>query len=534
MNLSKTEQDNIVFELANNPELFNEYKNKLDEYKNIFENITENKIDKNKLMSIQEDMNNYTNQLKEINKEIKIKEPKEYKEIYDHVFNKKRNIFLTGMAGTGKSQSILCIKRDCEKKGIKCDITSTTGISAININGQTIHRFSGIKTGDKPLDQILKNIAYTNKDCIKRIKECKLLILDEVGMLGKRNFEIINSVFKHFRKSRLPFGGIQIILTGDFLQLSPVNDDYCFESEVWDQLDLDYIIMDTPYRYKSLQHYEMLKRIRLGKPSKNDIKILQSRVHAYKIYEKMLEFPIETISEHTGFNKYISKIINNYLDLTNDIKPTRLFATKVNVNEYNTRELNELPTTEYTFKCIDDIEQKNECSDHYYNDKIFKHYEEYMDTIVPRKIVLKEKAQVILTKNLDVEGGLSNGSRGIIEKIEMGENPKIKVLFLNGKTVDIEYEDFIHEDRNFIFTRKQIPLILGFAITIHKSQGMSLDLVIMDLGPSLFQEALAYVSLSRVKTLEGILITKLFPAKIKVNTRALEFENFIMSNKNDF
>lgn len=524
MNLSKEDQDNIVLKLASNPELLNEFKNKINEYKNILDN---NKVDKNVLVSIQ----NNLNEVKEIKNnnhiEIKIQEPNEYPIIYNAVFNKKRNILIHSMAGTGKSQSILCIKRDADKKRIKCDITSTTGISAINIKGQTIHRFSGIKTGERPLDQILKNIAYTNKDCIKRIKECELLVLDEVGMLGKRTFELVDKVFKHFRKNKLPFGGIQVILTGDFLQLPPINDDFCFESEIWDQLNLQLIRMDTPYRYKSLEHYEMLKRIRLGKPTKNDIKILQSRVNVYKIYEKIIEYPIESISEFTKLNKDLSKIIYKYTDFSNNIKPTRLFATKVNVNDYNMKELNELSTKEYTFTCKDDIEQKNESFD-YYNDKIFKHYQEYMDTVVPNKIILKEKAQVILTKNLDVESGLSNGSRGIIVKIDcsLSNDPTIKVLFLNGQTVDIKYEDFIQEDKNYIFTRKQIPLILGFAITIHKSQGMSIDRVIMDLGPSLFQEALAYVSLSRVKTLDGILITRLFPSKIKANTRALEFEEF--------
>lgn len=532
MNLSKDEEYNIVLKLASNPELLNEFKNKINKYKNILDNnqidkniLNNNQIDKNVLISIKNDLN----ELKNNHKEIKILEPKEYKEIYHHVFTKKRNVFLTGIAGTGKSQSILCIKRDSDKKRIKCDITSTTGISAINIKGQTIHRFSGIKTGERPLDQILKNIAYTNKECIKRIKECELLVLDEVSLLGKRTFELLDKVFKHFRKNKLPFGGIQIILTGDFLQLPPINDDFCFESEIWDQLDLQVIIMDTPYRYKSIEHYKMLKRIRLGNPTKNDIKILQSRADTYKIYENITEHPIESISEFTRLNKDLSKIIYKYLDLLN-IKPTRLFATKVNVNDYNMKELGELSTKEYTFKCKDDIEQKNESFD-WYNDKIFKHYQEYMDTMVSNKIILKEKAQVILTKNLDVENGLSNGSRGVIVKIEISDDPTIKVLFLNGQIVDIKYEDFIQEDKNYIFTRKQIPLILGFAITIHKSQGMSIDRVIMDLGPSLFQEALAYVSLSRVKTLDGILITKLFSSKIKANVRALEFEKFIMNNK---
>src|SRR5579872_1788118 len=126
-----------------------------------------------------------------------ILEPKEYKQkIYKEVFINKRNIFLSGLGGTAKSQAILCIKRDSELKNKICNITSTTGISAINVNGQTIHRFSGIKLGDKPFSEITKNIAYYNKNCIKRIKECEILIIDEISMLGQRTFELIDKVFK--------------------------------------------------------------------------------------------------------------------------------------------------------------------------------------------------------------------------------------------------------------------------------------------------------------------------------------------------
>ena len=539
MNLSLDKLDNISIELAHNPDLLTLFKNLLNESKNEFKNELSSDFKNtqklfNTFKSLTEKENKVNTEIKKIETKnnIVIQEPREYKKIYIYVFNKKRNIFLTGLGGTGKSQALLCIKRDSDLQNKICYVTSTTGISAVNLRGQTIHRFSGIKIADKPIDVILKNIAMKNKECINRIKECEILILDEVSMLGQNVFEIIDRVFKHFKKNKLPFGGIQLILSGDFLQLKPVNDEFCFKSNLWEQLNLKTIIMKTPYRYSSLYHFEMLKRIRLGTLNKDDIKILQSRVKAYKEYEKMTENQVESFQEYIKLSKDICKIIHKYTDFDNVIKPTRLYSTKINVNDFNMRELDKLSGREYIFMAKDsciDVETEDEID----NVKVIQNYREYMDQTVPNKQILKEKAQVILTKNIDVDSGLSNGSRGVILNITKSPETKelvVKVLFKNDLIVDINYQEFIQEDKHYKFTRKQIPLILGFAITIHKSQSMSLDYAIIDLGPSLFQSALGYVALSRVRTLDGILITKLFPTKIKADPEAIEFEKSITEN----
>ena len=235
-------------------------------------------------------------------KEI-VMEPIEYKEIKKYVFEKKRNILLHSMGGTGKSQALLCIKRDCERDNIICYTTSTTGISSFNIRGQTIHRFSGIGIADKSVEITIKKISK-NKDCIKRIKECQILILDEISMLGVKTFDLIDRVFKHFRSSRLPFGGLQVVLTGDVLQLQPIGDDFCFESDIWEKLNLKIFKMKRPYRYMSsnpakrkenIKHFQMLKRLRLGTQTKEDEKVLQTRVKAFKEYEKVIENPVKYV-----------------------------------------------------------------------------------------------------------------------------------------------------------------------------------------------------------------------------------------------
>jgi ATP-dependent DNA helicase PIF1 len=461
--------------------------------------------------------------------ERKIPEPIEYKEIKRYVFEEKRNIFLTGLGGTGKSQALLCIKRDCELKGIICYTTSTTGISGYNIRGQTIHRFSGIGIADKGIEIILRKISK-NKDCIKRLKDCQILILDEISMLGLNTFTIIDKVLKHFRKNKLPFGGVQLVLTGDFLKLPPIVDEYCFESDLWEKFNLKIIKMNRPYRYKSKKHFEMLKRIRLGKHTKEDVKILETRVKAFKEYEKVIQDPVKCIQEYSRINKNICKIISKYVNFESIVKPVRLYSTKVDVNTFNKNELDKLPGKEHIFIATDNAVSIKNGEELDIED--LKYHKEYMDTFISNKIILKENAQVILTKNLDVESGLSNGSSGIILSITYGEinenkNPIIKVQFKHGITENITIEEFVNEDNKIKYIRKQIPLILGFASTIHRSQGMTLDYAIIDLGNTLFQEALGYVAISRLKTLDGILIMKLMATKIKANKRALEFEESI-------
>ena len=241
-------------------------------------------------------------------------------------------------------------------------------------------------------------------------------------------------------------------------------------------------------------------------------------------YKKVIDNPVKSISEYTKIKKNVCRIIEKFVDFESEIKPTMLFSTKVDTNAFNKNELDKIKEKEYVFIAKDyasntETEEELDVED-------MKYYKENMDTFIPNKIVLKEKAQVILVKNIDVEIGLSNGARGIVLEIKMNEDntPIVKVLFKHGITENIPICDFTDEFNKIKYIRKQIPLILGFASTIHRSQGMTLDYASMDLGPSLFQEALGYVALSRVRELDGILLVKLIPSKIKANKRGLEFE----------
>jgi ATP-dependent DNA helicase PIF1 len=397
-----------------------------------------------------------------------------FEELKHIVLNEKRNVFLSGAGGCGKSYLVQQLKKECVKLGVKMTVTSTTGISAVNIGGSTIHSWSGIGISTN-IDQICNTIVKFKKT--SQWKETKILCIDEISMLGKQTFEVLHHVAQNVRRNfDKPFGGLQVILTGDFMQLAPVKDEFCFKSTLWESLNLHNIILKNPFRFSDMKYYEMLQRIRHGKQTVQDISLLQDRVEAYKKYQ------------------------------VQDINPTTLFSTNINVDEYNNKELLKIREKEWIFTAKD--------SDPFAT-RIFN------TSGIPEVITLKRGAQVMLTRNLDLEKELCNGSRGVIMHIETGN---VYVKFNNGDIHPIAHFTFEVEDGGILRSRVQMPLKLAYALTIHKSQGSSLDCAIIDLGPKLFSSALAYVALSRVRSLDGLYISSLSPTKIKCDQEAMEFD----------
>jgi ATP-dependent exoDNAse (exonuclease V) alpha subunit len=432
-----------------------------------------------------------------------------YPELYKAIFKDRRNILISGIGGTGKTYSLNLIRNECQKVGIKCEVTSTTGTSAHAIKGNTIHRFSGIKLGTKPLATILADIKK-KKDKVKGWKDIQILIIDEVSMLGAKTLKLINDVGQHIRYGGkimkdiknskhsveiLPFGGVQVIFSADFLQLPPVNDEFAFKSPVWEKLNLFNFRMVYPYRYPDISHFEMLSRFRTAQFTPEDVQILRTRVKEYEIYRQ---------KERWG-------------QINEEIKPTRIYSLNRDVETVNMQELEKLEGDIVAYECNDVIIPKNKENHNFH----VHEYTEFLDTVAEREIYLKEKAQVMLTTNLDVESGLTNGSRGVVMSCE---DNLIAVKFKNGETINITPYPYEHEDDEVIAVRHQFPLKLAWSYSIHKSQGATLDYAIIDLGTSLFCPALGYVALSRCRTLNGLYIVNIVPDKIKADPEALKFE----------
>lgn len=401
-----------------------------------------------------------------------------YEKLLTYVKDKK-NIFLTGPGGCGKTTSISRLKKELPE----IIITSTTGVSAVAINGVTIHSFCGIgviKTHDS-FEDIMKRVKKSRYYRI--IKDCTILVIDEISMMGAEYFDTMNDVFKVVRNCEKPFGGIQVILTGDFLQLPSIGDKMCFKSEAWKELDLNVIYLQEVFRFTDKNYSDMLSRLRLGKGTFDDNKKIYERFFAYKELENKID------------------------DLS--VKPSFLFGKRIDVYEKNIEELNKLPGNIIEIKSEDSVKDKQDL--------------ELLENVAPNILNLKKGAQVMITINLDVDLGLVNGTRGIVHEIL---NDRIYLKLINNKFYEIIRNEFIYEKplTKSKIIRKQFPLILAFSLSIHKIQGASLDSAVIDLGSnSIFEASQAYVALSRVRSFDGLYIMRFNPKTLFVNKDALEF-----------
>jgi ATP-dependent DNA helicase PIF1 len=393
-----------------------------------------------------------------------------------NMMNEKHNVFLTGGAGVGKSyviqQFIEQYRNNKYNKPYSLGITSTTGVSAILIGGKTLHSWAGIGLGKGDLIEKVKS----NINSLQRWACVKTLIIDEISMLNPRLFERLDKVARHFRDSEKPFGGIQLIVVGDFCQLPVVKGEgnFCFNTDIWAECDFKVVNLTQVIRQENLDFANILQELRLGEVSDKTKKLLLSR---------------------TG--KWNRQTVNK-----DGIKPTLLYSTNKNVDELNNKELDELikngmKSKKYIVKVNT---KRTKLSMIEVNNLI-----EYK--IKDIKIIeLAIGAQVMLTKNIAVEQGLANGSRGVVVGFNEEKNNMPIVKFINGikETITLYKTKYIDADVELII--EQIPLKLAWATTIHKSQGATLDYVVANLS-NIFEYGQAYVALSRAKSLENLYLT---------------------------
>lgn len=416
------------------------------------------------------------------------------------------SVMLHGPGGTGKSYTLRkLVKKLTDEKKIVFS-TATTGIAAVNLSDNseflvtTLHSFAGIGTGDKKED-ILLSIIKTKNNCFVRWKTCEILIIDEISMLGSELFRKLDYIAKCIRGNDKPFGGIILVMSGDFLQLPPVKDNWIFTSQTWNDLQIKPFIFETPKRYDDIEFFELLLRARIGKLTQKDIKILKIRVNTYSNYFKHLS----TLSPQQQL-------------LT--VKPTIFHSKRCDVDEYNKNELTKLDGNPVPFKAEDKFELYS--TRKYLKASKEAEYLKILDEQVPRIISFKPGAQVMLRKNLNIEAGLVNGSRGVIIAIKNGT---ILVKFIDGTIIPISAHETIIYTKKAKISRLQIPLVLAYALTIHRSQGNTLDSAIIDLGSSIFADGQAYVALSRCRNISGILISKFDPNVIRADIKAVNYSH---------
>ena len=410
---------------------------------------------------------------------------KNQEKAYSYMVNRK-NIFITGPAGVGKTAVIKSFMRNYQTSR-EIAVTSTTGTSALLINGTTIHSYLGIGYGNQTIEYLVKKIYGWNW-LYKRWISVECLFIDEISMLDPELFDKIEEIARIVRKNEKPFGGIQLVLSGDFLQLPCVGtSSFCFESKSWDKCIDETIYLNKIIRQGNKTFQNVLNSIRKGKITEDVKKILDSRIG---------------------------------VELDNDygIKPTKLYSKNYDVDIINNKELDILAEDgkEFYEYEMEVVVQSNVGNKNSIKEKFYK------NCTAPKNLQLCIGAQVMLLKNLDLQNGLANGSRGVVTSF-VADIPVIR--FLNGVERVIDYDIWeVSENDKKILRATQIPLKIAYAISIHKSQGCSLDYAEIDLS-EIFEYGQAYVALSRVKSLDGLSIIDIDYDFIKAHPKALEYYN---------
>ncbi len=382
------------------------------------------------------------------------------------------NVFLTGGPGSGKTYVVNQYVNYLKERRIDPAITASTGIAATHLGGMTIHAWSGLGARSA-LDHYALDKLTTNETVSNRIRRARVLIIDEVSMLSAETLESVEEICRTIRQETSPFGGLQVVLVGDLFQLPPVKPkmttkrsdpgmlrgsglDLAYQSRVWRDLDLVVCYLTEQYRQKDHSLTSVLSAIRKGAFSDNHFEILNGQ-----------KASMEEVPE----------------------RAPKLFTHNLDVDRINNDQLRKLKDRGRVFEMRTQGRAnlvaglKRGC-------------------LSPENLVLKIDAIVMFTKN-DFSSGFVNGTLGRVIKFNSGDGlPVVKTN--SGKIIKVEPMDWTVEEFGVVKARiNQLPLRLAWAITVHKSQGMSLDSAAMDLS-GVFEFGQGYVALSRIRSLSGL------------------------------
>ncbi len=392
------------------------------------------------------------------------------------------NVFLTGAPGAGKTFVINQYIAWLEAAGLSVAVTASTGIAATHIGGLTIHSWSGIGTRDTLTHADLDHIV-TKEHIVKRLKRTHVLIIDEISMLDGTLLDMVNVVLRTARGRKEAFGGLQVILVGDFYQLPPVRRvgdvaRYAFESRAWDDLRPLICYVDEQHRQSDELLLGLLSSIRRGEVEEEHYTLLNE----------------QTSIDYEG------------------IEPTRLYTHNADVDAVNLDKLNELRGMARSYKATGK-------GSTVLVESLLR------NCLSPALLTLKEDAMVMCTKN-NFEGGYANGTLARVVSFSTEGHPIIETADKRHLTIEPTSWEVV-EDGKVRASIEQYPLRLAWAITVHKSQGMSLDAAEMDLSKS-FVYGQGYVALSRVRSLAGLKVLGVNATALQVDPRVIgQDERFV-------
>eukprot|EP00903_Cladosiphon_okamuranus_P010532 g9962.t1 len=420
-----------------------------------------------------------------------------------------KSVFVSGAAGTGKSFVLKKLREALKEAGKEPStfFTATTGKAAVGIGGCTIHRFAGIRLGQGRAEQLAAT-ARLNHNARENWRKCEVLVIDEISMMSAELFDKLNIVGQRLRGNSLPFGGVQLVLCGDFFQLPPIGvkdgtADFCFNARCWNDAVPESIILQQVIRGHNAQEdrasggggqaaspapfggggregargggggWGMSAPGGGGAPARSGVRGPSLETH------------------------------------------TRIFSKKKPCEEFNMEQLGRIKGPSEVFRAID-----NGAS------AAFK------DCVADERLELKVGAKVLLLQNLDTSAGLVNGATGVVTEFvqESGHTlPKVEFEAVEGVNAGksmsevIRFAEFsINVGKRVVATRTQLPLRLGWALTVHKSQGMTMRNVVLSMR-DMFDCGQAYVALSRTTTLEGLHLLDFERAVIMAHDSVTEF-----------
>ena len=404
-----------------------------------------------------------------------------------------RNVFLTGSAGAGKTYVLNQYIQYLKQHGVPVAITASTGIAATHMNGQTIHSWAGIGIKDYVSDRYLASLR-DKKYFRDKMDKVKVLIIDEISMLHRNQLDAVDYVLKFFKQNDEPFGGVQVIFSGDFFQLPPIGeeweeskDKFCFMSDAWVQSKVHICYLTEQYRQTNNALNDILNEIRSGNISQKTVDLLESRIEY---------FPDEIDSQ------------------------TRLYTHNMDVDRINKGQLINIDSSSKTFEAkvagnpaLVEVLKKS--------------------VLAEEVLELKIGAKVMFVRN-NFEVGFVNGTLGNVSGYTEKDEPIIKTL--DGEFYVAKPETWAIEDESgkALASFTQVPLRLAWAITIHKSQGMTLDSAFIDLSKA-FEKGQGYVALSRLRDLNSLMLHGLNQTALEIDSLAMKADRRfqVLSNEVD-
>ena len=423
------------------------------------------------------------------------------------LYRSGQNVFITGPGGTGKSLLIRTIYQDAIRRDLNINVCALTGCAAATIgcDATTLHRWAGIGLAQGTDDEVISRVTG-NRYRSKVWRNQDILIIDEVSMMDSRLFSILDRIGRQTRgKLTKPFGGMQVIFAGDFYQLPPVvpngTPTFCFENEVWGDLFRGTTVELTQiFRQTDPVWQTVLNEIRHGRLRRSSYNLLKQKVG----------------------------IVPPLLAQNPNLRPTKLFPTREAVSRINQSALSELTGAPRVFvraKNYDipiDTASRREIRAQATQHQI----DVELDCMVKNlpgehELLLKEGAQVMCLRNYpDLD--ICNGSQGYIVGFDAITGYPMVSYASHPQPLTMEPEDYESGTIPGIGWT-QIPLTLSWAMTIHKAQGATLDLIEVDVGKSIFEFGQTYVAVSRVKTLDGLYLTAFDPNLVQANDRVTQY-----------